>query len=93
MYNIQYYHVLYILLYVYTIINVLLYIYILLQRTTVISTIILAFIKYCYNCHFMEEEIEIHRRNMTSCSCTSKAAKLFFKLVQVEFRVLDIYLY
>ena len=46
-----------------------------------------------YNCHFIEEEIEIHRRNVTSCSCTSKAAKLVFKLVQVEFRVLDIYLY
>lgn len=91
LYNIEYYYVWYVLLYFYTIINVLLYIYIL--QCTIISTIILAIIKYYCNCHFIEEEIEIHRRNVTSCSCTSKVATLFFKLLQVEFRVLDLYPY
>ena len=62
-----------------------------LQRTTIISTVTLAVIKYYCNCHFLEEEIEIHRRNVTSCSCTGKVATLFFKLVQVEFRVLDLH--
>ena len=91
LYHIQYYYVWYVLLYFYTIVNVLLYVYTPLQCTTIISTVTLAVIKYYCNCHFLEEEIEIHRRNVTSCSCTGKVATLFFKLVQVEFRVLDLH--
>ena len=86
-----YYYVWYVLLYVYTIVNVLPYVYTPLQCTTIISTVTLALIKYYCNCHFIEEEIEIHRRNVTSCSCTSKVATLLFKLVQAEFRVLDLH--